>query len=115
MRTILFLRLAASGAIYRPQFDQLNTFATLNFNFDANGLPVNCGTSAQQATFTGTGASPNLHSQKADQADVSLEYYFGNLGEPSADFFYKRISGYIRGAPDYGDLHQLCRQVPQLR
>jgi TonB-dependent receptor len=95
----LFLRLAASRAIYRPQFYQLNTFATLNFNFDPFGIPVNYGTATQQATFVGTGASPDLKSQKANQVDASLEYYFGHDGQLSMALFYKRISGYIVGLP----------------
>jgi TonB-dependent receptor len=99
LRDSLFLRFAAARAIYRPQFYQLSSFASLNFNFDANGFPVNYGTSSQQPTFSGTGASPDLHSQKSDQADLSLEYYFGNLGQLSAAVFYKRISGYIVALP----------------
>jgi TonB-dependent receptor len=89
----LFLRLAAARAIYRPQFYQLNTFASLGFNFQSNGLPVNYGTPQQQFTFTGTGASPDLKSQKSDQFDASLEYYFGRTGtgQLSAAVFYKRL------------------------
>ncbi len=93
----LYLRLAAARAIYRPQFYQLNTFASLGFNFDISGLPINYGTSQQQFTFTGTGASPNLKSQKSDQFDASLEYYFGRAGQLSAGVFYKRISDLIIG------------------
>jgi TonB-dependent receptor len=95
----LFLRFAASRAVYRPQFYQLNTFASLGFNFDVNGLPINYGTAQQQATFAGTGASPNLKTQKSDQFDASLEYYFGRsgTGQLSADVFYKRISDLIIG------------------
>jgi TonB-dependent receptor len=95
----LFLRLAAARAIYRPQFYQMNSFAQLNFNFDANGLPINYGTPNQQATFTGIGASPDLRAQRANQFDASLEYYFGNAGQLSAAVFYKRIKGYIVGLP----------------
>jgi TonB-dependent receptor len=99
LKDSLFLRLAASRAIYRPQFYQLNTFASLGFNFDANGFPVGYGTPQQQPTFTGTGASPDLKPQKANQLDASLEYYFGNAGQLSAAAFYKRITGYIVGLP----------------
>lgn len=95
----LYLRLAASRAIYRPQFYQLSSFAQLAINLDANGFPINYGTASQEPVFTGTGASPDLHSQKADQFDATLEYYFGNLGQLSADVFYKRISGYIVALP----------------
>jgi TonB-dependent receptor len=95
----LFLRLAASRAIYRPQFYQLNSFASLGWNFDANGFPKGFGTPQQLPTFTGTGASPDLKPQKADQLDGSLEYYFGNAGQLSAAVFYKRIKGYIVGLP----------------
>jgi TonB-dependent receptor len=95
----LFLRLAASRAIYRPQFYQLNTFASLGFNFDANGFPKGYGTPQQEPTFTGTAASPDLKSQKANQLDASLEYYFGNAGQLSAAVFYKRIKGYIVALP----------------
>jgi TonB-dependent receptor len=91
----LFLRLAAGRAIYRPQFYQLNTFASLGFNFQSNGLPVNYGTPQQQFTLTGTGASPDLKSQKSDQFDASLEYYFGNAGQLSAAVFYKRMRNLI--------------------
>jgi TonB-dependent receptor len=91
----LFLRLAAGRAIYRPQFYQLNTFAQLGFNFDSFGIPVNYGTPQQQFAFTGTGASPDLKSQKSDQFDASLEYYFGNAGQLSAAVFYKKLSDLI--------------------
>jgi TonB-dependent receptor len=91
----LFLRFAAGRAIYRPQFYQLNTFASLGFNFTQQGLPVNYGTPQQQFTLTGTGASPDLKSQKSDQFDASLEYYFGNAGQLSAAVFYKRLRNLI--------------------
>jgi TonB-dependent receptor len=95
----LFLRLAASRAIWRPEFRQMNTFAQLNFNFDSAGIPINFGTPQQQPTFTGIGASPDLKTQKANQFDASLEYYFGNAGQLSAAVFYKRIKGYIVAQP----------------
>jgi TonB-dependent receptor len=95
----LFLRLAAAKAIYRPQFYQLSPFASLTYNFDPFGIPKNFGTSGQQATLTGIGASPDLKTQKSDQLDASLEYYFGNAGQLSAAVFYKRLKGYIVGLP----------------
>ena len=95
----LFLRLAAARAIYRPEFRHLNTFASIGFNFDSSGIPVGYGTSSVQPTFTGTAASPDLHSQKSNQLDASLEYYFGNTGQLSAAVFYKKIKGYIVGLP----------------
>ena len=95
----LYLRLAASKAIYRPEFRHLNTFASLSFNFDGNGLPINYGTPTEQPTAIGTGASPDLESQKANQLDASVEYYFGNAGQLSAAIFYKKIKGYIVAFP----------------
>ena len=61
----------------------------------AYSLPVNYGTPQQQFTLTGTGASPDLKSQKSDQFDASLEYYFGNAGQLSAAVFYKRLRNLI--------------------
>lgn len=90
LRDDLQLRFAASRAMVRPDFNQMQPYTTLNINFAANGYdpdPV--------APFTGTGGNPNLKPIKANQFDASLEWYFAPQGSLTAALFYKRIEDYI--------------------
>lgn len=92
----LQLRLAASKAVVRPTFAQLNPFTQLSFSFDsatgiANGVGVNGATTA----FTGIAGNPNLKPTRANQFDGSLEWYFSKANSLTFDVFYKRISDYI--------------------
>lgn len=75
----LFLRLAYSKAITRPEFGQLSPALILN--------PTN---------LTGSGGNPDLVATKADQYDVSLEYYFGKANYFAVSAFQKDVTGFIQ-------------------
>lgn len=75
----LFLRLAYSKAITRPEYGQLSPALILN--------PTN---------LTGTGGNPDLVATRADQYDVSLEYYFGKANYFAVSAFQKDVTGFIQ-------------------
>ncbi|PAL21748.1 TonB-dependent receptor [Sphingopyxis sp. GW247-27LB] len=74
----LQLRLSASKTLTRPDFGQLSPSLTL---VPANG----------QASS----GNPFLKPLRADQADVSLEYYFSPTGSVYAAGFYRKVKGFI--------------------
>ena len=78
----LFLRLAASRTVTRPTFAQLDPALSL---------------SASTATLLGSGTAgnPNLSPVKSDNADLSLEYYFGPSNVVTGAVFYRQVDGYI--------------------
>ena len=80
----LYLRFAASRTITHPTFQQLNP-----------GLSL----SGSTATLNGSGASgdPALAPEKSNNADLSLERYFGRQNAVTAAIFYRQIDGYIQG------------------
>jgi iron complex outermembrane recepter protein len=82
----LFLRFAASRTVTHPQFAQLNP-----------GLSL----SASTATLLGSGTSgnPNLSPEKSNNADLSLEYYYGRNNALNGAIFYRQIDGYIQNGP----------------
>jgi TonB-dependent receptor len=79
----LFLRLAASRTVTRPTFAQLNPGLTLNNS---------------TATLLGSGSSgnPALAPVKSDNADLTLEYYFGPTSSVTGAVFYRHVYGYIQ-------------------
>lgn len=90
LRDDLQLRFAMSRAMVRPDFNQMQPYTTLNINFAADGYTLD-----PIAPFTGTGGNPNLRPIMANQADVSLEWYFAPQGSFTAALFYKKIEDYI--------------------
>ncbi len=74
----LFLRLAYSKAISRPEFGNLSPALVLN------------------NTGTGSGGNPNLEPVKATQYDASLEYYFGRSNYLALSLFQKDVTGFIQ-------------------
>jgi iron complex outermembrane recepter protein len=78
LRDNLQLRLAASKAVTYPDFSQIAPIINLN--------------AAQQLA---TGGNPELKPTKADQADGSLEYYFGPASSVTFDVFYKKLTDFI--------------------
>jgi TonB-dependent receptor len=80
----LFLRLAASRTVTRPQFSQLDP-----------GLSLSASTGTLLGS--GTAGNPNLGPEKSDNVDLSLEYYFGGQNALTGAVFYRNIDGYIEG------------------
>ncbi|WP_336969203.1 TonB-dependent receptor [Sphingobium aromaticiconvertens] len=75
----LFLRLAFSKAITRPEFGQLSPALVLDVN-----------------SLTGSGGNPNLRATTADQYDASVEYYFGKANYAAVTLFQKDVTGFIQ-------------------
>ncbi|WP_165185656.1 TonB-dependent receptor [Caulobacter soli] len=78
------LRLAASKALSRPTFTQLNP----NANISQPG-------STQQGLPTATFGNPYLKPLEADQLDSSLEWNFNSTGLLYGAVFYKKVDGFI--------------------
>jgi len=76
-RPDLFLRFAYSKALTRPDFANLSPALTLN-----------------PSSGTGSGGNPNLQPAKADQYDLSLEWYFGRSNMLAGSIFRKDVSGF---------------------
>jgi TonB-dependent receptor len=92
------LRGGAARVVAFPNTEDLNNGVTLSNNavFD-NGVQITPG--------TGSGGAPALKPFKADQYDMSLEYYYNDTGMLSAGVFYKDISTFIvqqQSAESYG-------------
>lgn len=78
----VYMRFGLSRTVTHPQFAQLNP-----------GLTLSGGT----ATLLGSGSSgnPNLNPVTSDNADMTLEYYFGPQSSITGAVFYRRVDGYI--------------------
>ncbi|WP_347304617.1 TonB-dependent receptor (plasmid) [Croceibacterium sp. TMG7-5b_MA50] len=75
----LFLRLAYSKAMTRPEFGQLSPALVLS-------VP----------NLTGSGGNPDLRATEADQYDLSLEYYFNDADYIAVSLFQKDVNGFIQ-------------------
>ncbi len=101
------LRAGAARVVAFPNTEDLNNGLTLfnNAVFDGNGNQISPG--------TGNGGAPDLDPFKADQYDVSLEYYFADESLVSAGLFYKDISSFIvqrQSAETYGGVNYLINR-----
>ena len=81
-----FLRWALSRTVTHPSFVQLNPSLIL---------------SGSTATLLGSGTSgnPNLNPVKSNNADLSLEHYYGRGNALTAAIFYRQIDGYVQNQP----------------
>jgi TonB-dependent receptor len=79
LRENMYLRAAASKAITRPSFDQLTPATTLDSLF-----------------MTGAGGNPYLKPLRADQFDVSLEWYRSQTSIAYLAGFYKSVAGFVQ-------------------
>lgn len=99
-------RFAASKAITRPNFGDLRNFVSLGFN-GANGV------------FEARAANPNLRPIKADQFDLTAEWYFAKVGQLTGTLFYKKLtdvivnnSGFVRTFSNNGSSYDLALTGP---
>lgn len=94
----LQLRLAASKGLTRPDYNLLNSVLT----FD----PV---------SRRGSSGNPDLKPLRADQLDVSFEWYFNKTSSVYAAAFYKAVNGFIARVDDPvvidGTQYQINRPV----
>lgn len=100
------MRFAASKAISRPSFSDLRNFVSLTFN-GANGV------------FEARAANPYLRPIKADQLDLTAEWYFAKVGQLTGTLFYKRLkdvivnnSGFVRDFDNNGSSYALALTGP---
>jgi iron complex outermembrane receptor protein len=85
----LIMRFSASQAMTRPNYDQLFLAALSGYPDDRRGN--------EEITF----GNPGLQPMKSSQADLSLEYYYGDGNLFSATYFIKDISNFIVGTTEY--------------
>jgi iron complex outermembrane recepter protein len=74
----LTLRFAASKGIARPRYQEMTPYIALD-----------------DRTLTGSGGNTDLKPYKSTNYDASAEWYFSPNSLVSAEFFFRRISGYI--------------------
>ncbi|WLA11003.1 TonB-dependent receptor [Xanthomonas translucens] len=78
-------RIAASKAMARPGYDQLQAYLLL-------AATVQDGVVTR---WTGTSGNPNLKPMQANQYDTALEWYFDNSDMMYATVFYKDVKDYF--------------------
>ena len=76
------LRVAAARTIARPDYTDVSPRVTLN-----------------QGALTGQGGDPNVDPFRANQADVSFEWYHGKDSFFSAALFFKDIESFVTDMP----------------
>jgi iron complex outermembrane recepter protein len=106
LRDDLIFRLGAARVIAFPNTADLNSGVTL-----ANNAVFVGGVQTQLGT--GTGGAPDLDPFKADQVDLSAEYYFGEEALFSLGLFYKDVSTFIvqQQSPEtYGGVNYLVNR-----
>jgi iron complex outermembrane recepter protein len=79
LREDLYLRAAASKVVTRPSFDQLTPATTLDYLF-----------------LTGSGGNPHLKPLRAEQFDLSLEWYRSATSIAYLGGFYKSVDGFVQ-------------------
>lgn len=97
------LRLAASRALARPDMGNLKNFvnigATLPSQSNANDplwIKENGEIVGARVFYSGGAQNPFLAPVVANQYDVSLEYYFADVGSLTFAVFYKEFEDYIQ-------------------
>jgi TonB-dependent receptor len=92
----LLLRFAASRAISRPAFGELQSYRLLGASLP-DGLVLEDGPSLDDFILTADlFDNPRLEPVKADQVDLSLEWYFNDAGGMAhVNVFYKDITDLI--------------------
>ena len=80
------LRMGLSKTLSRSRMDRMN--AGFNYGFDqAQNIPGG-------APFTANGGNPELEPNRADQFDISYEYYFRDDGYIAVAAFYKDLQNW---------------------
>ena len=92
----LQLRLAASKAISRPSFADMQEFVQLGATTTSTGGgDTGTPTTTTVQKWTGYAGNPDLKPMRATQFDSALEWYFSKTGLLYTTLFYKRINNYI--------------------
>ncbi|WP_440874467.1 TonB-dependent receptor [Thalassotalea sp. PLHSN55] len=85
----VILRFSAAQAITRPNYDNLFLSSVSGYPDDRSGN--------EEMTY----GNPGLEPMKSSQADLSLEYYYGDGNLVSATYFMKDISNFIVATTEY--------------
>lgn len=85
----VIIRFAAGQAITRPNYDNLFLSSVSGYPDDRRGN--------EEITY----GNPGLKPMKSSQADISLEYYYGDGNLVSATYFTKDISDFIVAKTKY--------------
>ncbi len=116
-------RFAASKAISRPDFRQMQSWLPLTVSLHPDcGNPIDptdpdstiwiCGFEGLTG-FEGVGGNPELEPMRANQFDTALEWYFGPTNMLYATVFHKDVKGYFatqtRPEEIFGDIYQITR------
>ena len=98
-----FVRFAASRAMSRPDIGLLKNYSTINASLpgadpnDPRYIKDGAGNVIGIApTYTGSGYNPRLKPTTATMLDLSVEHYFGDVGQLSGGVFYKKFQNYIQ-------------------
>jgi TonB-dependent receptor len=99
LRENLLLRFAASRAIARPAFADLQSYRVLSASLP-DGVTLEDGPALSDFILTADlWDNPRLEPVESDQLDLSLEWYFDELGGMAhLNLFYKDIDGLIARA-----------------
>jgi len=102
----LVFRVGAAKVVAFPNTADLNNGVSLSNNaVFVDGV--------QTVLGTGSGGAPNLDPFKANQVDVSAEYYFGKQAMVSVGLFYKDVSTFIvqeQSPETYGGVNYLINR-----
>jgi len=90
----LIARFSYSKAMFRPNFSDMQAYLQLYLNLNAGA--VNGSTNINDYNGSASGGNPWLEPMKADQYDLSLEWYYADVGSAWVNLFRKDIDGFIR-------------------
>lgn len=101
----IIVRFAASKAIARPAFSDMQAYQVLNANVKTGVTPPTDGSQLPATSLDLTGSSfdnPYLTPMKANQFDLSLEWYFDpdHGGMAWVNLFHKGVKDYFRRQTD---------------
>ncbi|GIX21353.1 MAG: hypothetical protein KatS3mg121_0136 [Gammaproteobacteria bacterium] len=91
----LVTRLALSKNIYRPDFSDMQAFTQLYVNTQRRRAP-NGSTDVSDYNGSASGGNPRLQPMEADQVDLSLEWYYADVGSAWLTLFQKDYSNFLR-------------------
>lgn len=104
-------RIAASKAIARPDFRQMQAWLPLSVAVDSQ-CQAACDFDDLNS-FEGSAGNPALNPMEANQFDTALEWYFGTTNMLYTTLFYKDVKGYFatqtRPETIDGDVYQITR------
>jgi len=100
----MVLRFAAAKVMARPDFNQAKAGANVQKDgwYDIDGIDDPNWTVADEDYFAG--GNVKLNPYKANQLDLSYEYYFSETGMFSAGIFYKDIESFIYNFVELGKI-----------